>query len=70
MKKYFISCVSLTKQLGAIQLETETLEEAQTKSEELCPEPANFKLYEVEEFDSEMPIGEFVSAERMKELGY
>ncbi len=68
-KKYFISCITPTKQLGAMQFEC-TEDEVQQKSMKMCPEPAEFRAYEIPEFEENMPIDEFVPTDKMKQLGY
>lgn len=68
-KKYFISCITPKKQLGAIQFEADE-DDVQRKSEEMCPEPAMFRSYELVEFEDGMPVDEFVPVSKMKELGY
>jgi hypothetical protein len=68
-KKYFISCALPGKKLGGIQLECKP-EEMQAKAEELCPHKAHFRSFIVNTFDENMPVGEFVPYEKMKELGY
>lgn len=68
--KYFVSCATPEKTLGAIQIEAEDKEDLQKLTEEICPEPAIFRAYEVSKFDDEIPIGVFVPAEKLIELGY
>jgi len=41
-KKFFVSCISPSKQLGAMQLEC-LEKEVQDKAEDLCPERAQYK---------------------------
>ena len=67
--KFFISCINQTTQLGAMQIECDETE-VKAKSEKMCPERATFKAYGIPEWDDNMPIGEFVPMEKMKELGY
>lgn len=67
-KKYFVSCITPTKQLGAMQFECEE-SELQEKSGDLCPEPAKFRAYEMKEFDN-FPLNTFIPASKLKELGY
>ena len=67
--KYFISCINECHQLGAMQFES-NVDEYQKKAETLCPEKAIFKAYVIDEFEKNMPISEFVSSSKMKELGY
>lgn len=70
LKKYFVSAIIPgVKQLGLMQFEA-TEENYQAKAEELCPEKAEFRAYEVEEFDEGIPIGKFVDAVTAKKLGY
>ena len=68
--KYFISCAVPNRKIGDIQMECDNLEEMKTKAEKMCPEKCFFKSYELEEFEEEMPINEFVTMSQMIELGY
>lgn len=69
VNKYFISCVLQDRQIGAMQFESKS-GEYQKKSEALCPEKAMFRAYIIKKFEENMPIDEFISASKMKELGY
>ena len=69
VKKYFISCIDEEKQVGAMQLEADE-NEYQKVAEQLCPQRAIFRAYEIQEFESDMPVSQFVSVSKMKELGY
>ena len=69
-KKVFVSCAVPGRQIGAIQFEVESDAEMQRRAEKACPERAFFQSFEVEEFDTGMPVGEFVGADEMKRLGY
>jgi len=69
VKKYFISCINQTKQLGAMQFEAEE-GEFQKKSEDMCPKETSFRAYIVDDFDESMPINEFVPIAKLKKLGY
>lgn len=69
--KYFVSCIIPgQKQVGAIQFEAEDLNEMQQIAEAKAPCRCEFKAWELQEFEGDMPIGEFVDAARLKELGY
>ena len=70
MKKYFISCAIPGRKIGAMQFEAENEDVAKKKAKEMCPERAHFRAYEFSEFDKDMPVDEFVSADKLKELGY
>lgn len=67
--KYFISCIIQDSQLGAMQFECES-DEYQKKAEHLCPDKAIFRAYIIDKFEKNMPIDKFISASKMKELGY
>ena len=69
MNKYFISCAVPNRKIGAIQLEAEDVLTAKIKAEKLCPEPSEFRIYELEEFD-DFPVGKFYNAKEMKKYGY
>jgi len=70
MPKYFVSCIIPSKQLGAIQLEAEDEAELKPIVEEMAPERCAFRAYVVDNFDEEIPIGEFVDAKTLKQNGY
>ena len=71
MTKYFVSAILPGhRQLGIMQFEADNEKEMITKAESMCPSRAAFRSYEVKDFEDELPIDEFVSAERLKEIGY
>ena len=69
MKKWFVSCILPEKQLGAIQFEAEE-DDVKTIAEGLAPQRCAFRSYQVEEFDKNIPIGEFVDTQTLKDNGY
>ena len=68
--KYFVSCALPGKQLGLMQFEASSQAEMQETAEKLSPYKCFFRSYAIEEFDQGLPVGEFVSAAKAKELGY
>ncbi len=68
-KKYFVSCITPTEQIGVVQLEV-LPKELKGKVEALAPCPCEFQSYELEEFEADLPVGEFINAAKMNELGY
>jgi len=68
--KYFISCAIPNRKLGIIQLEADTFEDMRDRVEKLCPYRAEFKPYSLEEFEDNLPVGEFVPMAKLKLLGY
>jgi len=70
MNKYFVSAISLDKQLGAMQFEATNDEDCKNIAEKLCPSRAIFKSYLITEFDDEIPVGKFVDAKSLKAMGY
>jgi hypothetical protein len=68
--KFFVSAIIPgSHQLGVMQFEAENDEECRQKAENLCPQRAHFQSYELQEFD-DLPIGEFISADKLHSLGY
>lgn len=69
IKKYFISCIDDEKQVGAMQFEADE-NEYQQIAEKKCPQRAIFRAYEISEFEPDMPVNQFVSSSKMKDIGY
>lgn len=68
-KKWFISAITPKKQVGIMQFEA-TEAEYKNIAERLCPVRAEFRAYQIEEFEDGLPIGQFVDAASAKLLGY
>lgn len=67
--KWFVSCITPKKHIGIIQLEA-SLDLLKPRVEALAPCRCEFKAYEVEEFDDDIPVGKFITAAEAKALGY
>jgi hypothetical protein len=69
--KFFVSAIIPgVQQVGAMQFEAANEAECQQISESLCPTRAAFRAYELQEFEEGLPVGTFVEAKQLKELGY
>jgi len=69
MKKWFISAIiPNVGQVGIMQFEA-TEAEYQGKAEKLCPVRAEFRAYNIEEFE-DFPTGQFIDSDSAKKLGY
>lgn len=69
-RKFFVSAIIPgDRQLGIMQFEAENHQECQEKAEAMCPHLAEFRAYEIEEFD-DIPIDKFITEQELKKLGY
>lgn len=67
--KWFISAIiPNVGQVGMMQFEA-TEAEYQDKAEGLCPLKAEFRAYNIQEFE-DFPVGEFIDCNAAKKLGY
>lgn len=74
MPKWFVSCIiPNVRPIGGMQFEAEDDEDTvQNIAEGLnpCECLCSYKAYQIQEFDPEIPIGEFVDSDTLKEHGY
>ncbi len=68
--KFFVSCITPERSIGVVQFEAASEDDMKSQAEKLAPCPCEFRAYVLEEFDADLPVGEFVSAAKAKELGY
>lgn len=70
MDKWFVSCIIPgDRQVGVVQLEAEA-GDVKDIVERMAPCRCEFQAWCIEKFDDEIPVGEFVDADRLKTLGY